>query len=96
MFLANYPKSLKGKIIHYVKWIGVYIGMEYIYYLLGLITFDNGWHLGWSFLFLCMMFPLFRLHHINPLVAYLISIPIVLIIIWFFNIPVNVPIKNRY
>ncbi|MFB4166065.1 hypothetical protein ACE1TI_20285 [Alteribacillus sp. JSM 102045] len=95
LFLANYPGSIQGKIFHNVKWIGIYTGTEYIYYLLGLITFNYGWHLGWSLLFLCIMFPMLRLHHTKPLLTYVLSILITLILLWIFNVPVEIPIEER-
>lgn len=95
LFICNYPNKRSAIIIHYVKWVGSYTFVEWIYIKTNHIGYQYGWHLGWSFLFDCIMFPMLYLFHKKPLVAYLLSIPIALFFIWMFHVPVNTPLEQR-
>lgn len=89
LFLSHYPKHFKEQILHILKWIIIYIGVEWIGGLFNFITYDHGWNLGWSFPFLIMMFSLFRLHYKRPLLAYLLTFIFTALIIYYFKIPWN-------
>lgn len=89
IFLSNFPKTLGKQCYRISKWIGLYAAVEIIMLLTGRITYDNGWTLWHSIGFDIMMFPMLRLHHSRPLLAYLISVPIVLFLNYRFNIYVE-------
>jgi hypothetical protein len=55
----------------------------------GEIIHSNGWSLGWSFLFDFIMFPMLRLHHKYPLIAYILSVPIAIFFIFLFDVPIE-------
>jgi len=97
MFLARYPEgqSKQKKFIHYIAWIGLYIGIEIILLIKGNIIYKYGWNLAWSALFDCMMFPFLRLHHKRPLLTLIISVPMTIFLLWLFDIPVSIPIEKR-
>lgn len=97
MFLSHYPEK-KGswKIFrHYLCWIGLYVGIEYILLLRGNIVYKFEWGLWWSALFDCIMFPFLRLHHRKPLLTLFLSVPMTIFWVWFFDIPVSIPINKR-
>src|SRR5699024_1080922 len=73
LFLTNYPNTPMKRIFHIIKWAMIYFGVEWIGSMLGRITYENAWNLGWSFLFILTMFPMLRLHYKKPGVAYLVS-----------------------
>lgn len=96
LYLSKMPVSTKGRIKHIIKWIVLYAAIEGVYaYATDSIQYDNGWHLGWSLLFDCVMFPMLLLHYKKPLLSYLISFPIAMFLIWYFKVPVHLPIEKR-
>ncbi|MBM7660351.1 hypothetical protein JOC85_001118 [Bacillus mesophilus] len=97
MFLSRYPEN-QGTfrvLRHYLFWIGLYVGVEYILRLQGSIIYKFGWSLMWSAIFDCLMFPFLRLHYKKPLLTLLFSIPITIFWLWLFDIPVHIPIEKR-
>jgi hypothetical protein len=76
-------------------WIALYVGVEIILLWKGNIKYKYGWSLGHSAAFDCLMFPFLRLHYKKPLMALIISVPITIFLVWFFEIPVSVPIEKR-
>jgi len=86
IFLSNFPETLGKQIRHIGYWIGIYIAVEAILLTTGRISYQNGWNFWYSFLFDCMMFPMIRLHHTRPLLAYVISLPIVVLLVHLFHI----------
>lgn len=97
MFLSRYPEGQgKWRIFrHYLFWIGLYVVIEIILLLKGNILYKYGWSLGWSALFDCIMFLFLRLHHKKPLFTMILSVPMAIFWVWFFDIPVTVPIDKR-
>lgn len=86
IYLSRFPKTVWRQCCHMAAWIGMYIIVETVMMLTGRIYYENGWNLWHSFLFNLMMFPMLRLHDSRPVAAYLLSIPIVLSLIYWFNI----------
>lgn len=96
IFLTHYPTTdAKAKLIHYLRWIFLYVGMEYIFWMFGRIQYQYGWNLMWSAIFDITMFPMLRLHSRKPMLAYAISLVMCVAWIWMFNVPVNVPVEDR-
>jgi hypothetical protein len=89
VFLSNYPHTFKQQCIHYLKWIVIYVGVELIGGIFGRITYHNGWNLGWSALFISVMFPMLRLHYKKPVIAYFISIIIIILLLSFFDVTLD-------
>jgi hypothetical protein len=97
IFLSHYPegKSLIRKGKHYLYWIFLYGGFEYIYVLTNRIEYQFGWNLGWSIFFDFTMFPMLRLFYKKPLIAYVISFFMAIFWVKFFDVPVQIPVENR-
>ncbi|MFC3038737.1 CBO0543 family protein [Virgibacillus xinjiangensis] len=85
LFLSNYPETLLWRIIHYAKWVAIYLVLEMIAYRLGVITYDHGWNLFWSSFFLIHMFLFLRLHYLRPLWAVIASVPSALFYMFMFG-----------
>jgi hypothetical protein len=73
----------------------MYGGIEFIMTLTGHIEYNYGWGLAWSVGFNCLMFPMLRLYYKKPLIAYLLSVPIGIFFLWYFDIPVHLPVEKR-
>lgn len=89
IFLSRYPKTLYKQFIHYGLWIGIYSFGEWILQSMGRISYQHNWSLWYSILFDIMMFPMIRLHHSRPLIAYGLSIPIVVVLLFIFQIKLD-------
>jgi phosphatidylserine synthase len=95
LFLSNYPVGTGKQIKHHVKWILIYIGMEGLFLLTGRIIYQYGWNIWWSLAFLCVMFPIIRIHYKRPLLAYFLSGIVAAVVLWIFDVPVELPIQER-
>ncbi|SFA84304.1 hypothetical protein SAMN04488072_102264 [Lentibacillus halodurans] len=87
IFLSNYPDRLYNQVLYIGKWSLIYIVFEWTGFHLGIIEYNNGWSLGWSFLFVLVMFPMLKLHYSRPFMAYGLSIIIIAILLHLFEVP---------
>jgi hypothetical protein len=83
IFLSHIPegKNTKKNIFYIIAWTILFIGIEYIARLLGMITYHNGWNMWWSMLFDFIMFVLLAMHYRNPILAWILS-GIFIIVMW--------------
>ncbi|WP_245805824.1 CBO0543 family protein [Bacillus alkalicellulosilyticus] len=95
LFLGNYPTERPRIILHHFKWITIYGVWEWVFTLFGKIEYQYGWTLGWSVAFLVIMFPLLALHHRRPLLVYFLSAIVAVLVLWYFEVPVHIPIEYR-
>ncbi|WP_026672063.1 CBO0543 family protein [Alkalihalobacterium bogoriense] len=95
LFLGHYPQTFRKQVVHNGVWIFIYIGIEYIYLVTDRIYYQYGWTYWWSVILVAVMFPMFRLHHTRPLLTYILSVPITIILLWIFDVPVNTPMELR-
>ncbi|MCA0989746.1 CBO0543 family protein [Pseudalkalibacillus hwajinpoensis] len=84
LFLSNYPSS-GSEVIYNAKWVVGFWIVECLVSTTDAITYHNGWNLGWSLLFLIVMFPMVRLHHLNKSLALPLSIGISLLLLLLFD-----------
>ncbi|TLS51437.1 hypothetical protein FE782_15105 [Paenibacillus antri] len=87
LFLSNYPNERQRQIVHLLKWVFLYAGVEWIGHQTGRIVYDNGWNFGWSVFFLLFMFPMLYLHHKKPILAYGLSVLWVVFYVIVFQVP---------
>lgn len=85
VFLSRFPDQLRHQFFYYIKWIVLFFAAEYIAYRVSVLTYHNGWHLGWSFLFVTIMFPMIRLHYVHKLRALILSVLIGAIYLFIFD-----------
>jgi hypothetical protein len=95
LFLNNFPDRRSQILQRYVKWVFIYVLIEWIFMLYGRIIYQYGWSLMWSAVFDIIMFPMLLLHSKRPLIAYVLSILLAIFWIKWFDVPVNIPIENR-
>jgi hypothetical protein len=74
------------RVFHYVLWVSIYTITEYTNIHVGLFFHHNGWVMWHSILFIMMMFILFPIHYKKPLLAWGISLPIILLIVLTFDL----------
>jgi hypothetical protein len=85
LFLSNYPEGLLKQIFHIIKWIAIFIIVEWVGLKFGKITHSNGWNLLWSILFVTVMFVLLRLHYNHKIWALVLSVFVVLFYLVVFD-----------
>jgi hypothetical protein len=85
VFLTNYPSRLKKQLIYTLKWIIPFLLAEWLGERIGILTYHNGWHFGWSSFFVIIMFPMVRLHHVNKLWALILSVFFAVFYLAVFN-----------
>jgi hypothetical protein len=86
LYLSNYPDSMKKQIFHIVKWLSIFMGVEWIgYKYFNAINYFNGWTIWWSFIFDLMMLILIRIHFVNYKIGFLLSIPCTFFYLWWFD-----------
>lgn len=90
VFLPHFPENnLLKKIVYILRWEAIFITVEWILSRLELFSYHNGWSIGWSVLFNVVMFTLLRIHFKRPLLAWIISVFIVLFFMILFNVPIE-------
>ncbi len=89
LFLSNFPSSKVKQIFYFAFWVLLNSAIELFYHLIGLFNYYHGWNFWWSVFFNCIMFPMLILHHRKPLLAYVLSIPIIVFLLLMFDVPLN-------
>lgn len=90
LYLTHFPIYGKLKKTLYVLiWVVSFILIELLCTWFGNLKYNNGWNIGWSILFDIIMFPLLKIHHEKPQLAWIISFLIGTTIIYYF-----IPLSN--
>jgi len=89
LYLPHFPKKLKKQIIYVLFWVAIYTILEMVSHYLGFFSYHNGWNIGWSILFDCLMFPLLWLHHKNPLWVWPIGFIVSIALLVIFKVPLS-------
>ena len=55
------------------------------YYIIGGLSYYNGWSWPNSILFDCAMFLIIRLHYLNPIKAWLVTFLLAIFVVGVFN-----------
>jgi hypothetical protein len=87
MFYLQYYPNGKKQVLYIFTWVAYFTSMEFLFSRLGMFVYDNGWNVGWSLLFNIIMFTMLRLHDKRPLLALILSVPIIVILLMYFHPP---------
>ncbi|WP_407928631.1 CBO0543 family protein [Alkalihalobacterium elongatum] len=79
----------RKRFFHYILGVILYLSVEYINLHIGLISFHNGWEMWHSVLFVLAMFIIFPIHYKKPLLAWLITLGILLLLLYQFEFPLE-------
>lgn len=89
IYLYRFPKNNFFKQLLYIFiWLVMWLLFEIILVWKGFCVYNHGWTFGWSAIFVCFMLPMLYLHHKRPLWAYLLSVPIILFLLFWLQVPV--------
>jgi hypothetical protein len=89
IYLGRFPKGWKKRSLWFLLWSGIYLLIEYVNSMLGFITYHNGWNMWWSGLFTGIIFLILPIHHKKPLLAWLLSIVIILSLLSIFGVKIS-------
>lgn len=89
IYIGKFPKDWKKRILWFLFWSGLFFSIEYINSKLGFINYHNGWNLWWSALFTAIIFFILPIHHKRPLLAWILSIVIIISLLILFNVKIS-------
>jgi hypothetical protein len=84
IYLRYFPKG-KKRFLYVGIWVSYFTVIEYLFYKKGLFVYENNWNPFWSGVFNVILFVVVRIHYKNPLKAFLISAPIIIILLTIFH-----------
>ena len=75
LYLTHFPLAGRLKIAFYVLiWVVLFTLYELVLTWFHYISYSNGWNIGWSILFDAIMFPLLKIHHEKPPLAWFLAL----------------------
>ena len=86
IFLTNYPDTFQRQLYRTFKFVIIYFIIEWLYYTIGVFSYSYGWNIWWSLGWNFITFPMLELHHKKPLIAYGVSILIVILMLVSFHV----------
>ncbi|MBU9723264.1 MULTISPECIES: CBO0543 family protein [Bacillaceae] len=88
IYLRYYPNGAK-QYLYIGIWIAYFSFLEYLFYKKDMFLYDNGWNPLWSTVFNIILFTMVRLHFKRPLMALVVSVPVIAILLMMFHPPLN-------
>ena len=89
LYLNYFPDiSMKRKVFYYVAWVVLLCLIEYTWLHFGKISYHHGWSFYWSIGFYFAMFFMIRFFHTHRAKALLLSSAIIVLLLFWFKIPV--------
>jgi hypothetical protein len=85
LYLDYFPKEKGRGFLYLMIWVAYFSVIEYLFKTKGLFVYENGWSTWWSLLFNIITFTVIRIHYKNALAAFLVSVPIIAILLLFFH-----------
>ncbi|WP_144475413.1 CBO0543 family protein [Cytobacillus oceanisediminis] len=85
LYLEYFPKEKGRGFLYLMVWVAYFSVIEYLFKTKGLFVYENGWSTWWSLLFNIITFTVIRIHYKNALAAFLVSAPIIAILLLFFH-----------
>lgn len=89
IYLGRFPKGKWKSILWISFWVVLYTILEWGLQWFGVFTYFHGWSLFKSFLFNILAFSMIRFHFSRPIAAYLLSIPITILLLYLNHVPVK-------
>ncbi|MBT2736576.1 hypothetical protein [Bacillus sp. ISL-7] len=90
IFLGRMTSSKKQQLFSIVLWSGIYSVNTLIAYFFGVITLHNGWNCWWDCAFNVMLFSMLFIHYKKPILAWILTVSIILGLWWIFDVPFSV------
>lgn len=85
VYLRHVPDDLKKLFKYVLLWTAVFTLIEFIFLRVELFFYSNGWSIVKSAIFNFFMFTILSIHYKRPLLALLISIPVIIMMLFFHH-----------
>ena len=92
VFLSKMPTTLSKQFVHFIKWILICTGIEYLIHKKRLILYAHGWNILWSGILFGKMFLYSHLFTNRPLLTLCLSMCSTL----FFVLKFHAPLKRKH
>lgn len=89
VFLPKYPEGLVNQAKYLALWVFIYSGVEGIFFVIKGISYSNGWNLGHSIIHNIYQFILLRIHHKNPILAWILALAIMIVTAKVFGVSLD-------
>ncbi|MYL33698.1 hypothetical protein GLW08_18995 [Pontibacillus yanchengensis] len=89
VYLQYFPKSFVHKIVYVGLWVVFFSFIEMLFFRMEMFEYSNGWSVMHSLWFNILMFSMIRLHHKKPILTIILSVPITIVLISMFPIPIG-------
>lgn len=85
IYLSRFPRALSP--YYYISfWVLLYASLEFIdHYIIGGISYSNGWSWFFSLLFDIAMFSIIRIHYLKPILGWIVTLLLSVVILLVFN-----------
>ncbi|WP_409253945.1 CBO0543 family protein [Bacillus sp. SCS-153A] len=90
IFIGRLPKELGKQVLMILVWTSIYGLNEFITNQLGGLSYHRGWSFGWDLVFNVMMFTMLVIHYKKPLIAWMLTGPIIVTLWLIFDVPLSV------
>ena len=95
LYLSNVPKPFLKKVIYISKWVLISTFTEWIgKKKFKMLTFDHGWHLGWSMCIYIKLYIFSLLMIKRPLLTWIFSIISTVYFLYIFKVPLKKNMKD--
>lgn len=85
IYLEHIPAVFIKKLLYWTGWVVLFTVIEYFFQKMDLFIYRNGWKIMHSALFNGIMFTVLWVHYKRPLAGILISIPIIILLLYFHH-----------
>ena len=89
-YIYHFPKTLKNQVIYIGLWVVGYALMELMLCLTKGIEYHNNWSIWASILFNCGMFTILWVHYKKPVIAWVLTISLLIVFITVYPIPLEI------
>lgn len=88
LFLTFLPSKRAYLPLYFLLWVAIFASLELLSLLVGVISYKNGWHFGWSIVLNLCTFPTLYLHYRRPLWGWGVSFLVTTIFVILFQVPI--------
>lgn len=89
LFNTYYPKQNFSKVIYILVWSCLCTALEFTFHKMSYILYFNQWNIVWSFGVFMIAFCLIRLHLKYPLLTWVLSIVLAILVSLIFGLPLD-------
>ncbi|WP_421384905.1 CBO0543 family protein [Bacillus salacetis] len=90
IFIGRLPEGVGKQALMVLFWTVIYGLNEYLTHLLGGLSYHKGWNFGWDIVFNIMMLTMLIIHYKKPILAWILTVPIIVTLWFIFDIPLEV------